>query len=115
MVKLVDVYPDGYEALVLDTALRARYRHGRRARDVELLTPNEPVLLEIDLWHVGMTFERGHRIALHVTSSNWPRFEVHPNTGEPASDGSRVATNRVFHDARYPSALLLPVLKGELP
>ena len=29
MVKLVDVYPDGYEAIVLDSALRTRYRHGR--------------------------------------------------------------------------------------
>ncbi len=116
MVKLVDVYPDGYEALVLDTALRARYRHGRRERDVAFLKPGEPVLLEIDLWHVGMTFERGHRIALHVTSSNWPRFEINPNTGlSPADGGARVAVNRVFHDAQHPSALVLPVLDGKLP
>ncbi len=37
MVKLVDVYPDGYEALILDSALRTRYRKGREARDVVMM------------------------------------------------------------------------------
>ena len=42
IAKLVDVYPDGYEALVLDMGLRARFRNGRRTEDVQLLTPGEP-------------------------------------------------------------------------
>ena len=116
MVKVVDVYPDGYEALVLDTAIRARYRNGRREQDVLMMTPNQPEELTIDLWHIGMTFERGHRIAVHVTSSNAPRFEVNPNTGGPPGDGrTRVATNRVFHEVEHPSALVVPVLAGYLP
>ena len=32
MIKLVDVYPDGYEAIILDSALRARYRKGRKRK-----------------------------------------------------------------------------------
>lgn len=39
MVKLVDVYPDGYEAVILDTALRARFRYGREPGDVEMMKP----------------------------------------------------------------------------
>jgi len=113
VAKLVDVYPDGYEALVLDAPIRARYRNGRLPDDVKMMTPNAPEELVIDLWSTAITFEKGHRIALHVTSSNSPRFEVNPNTGEAPGKHSmkpRVATNSVLMDADHPSALVLPVV-----
>lgn len=113
MVKLVDVYPDGYEALIIDTALRARYRCGRRVEDVCMLTPGEPTRMDVDLWYTANTFEKGHRIAVHVTSSNYPRFEINPNTGEAPGEESqppRVAGNTVFHDAERPTALVLSVI-----
>ncbi len=113
MAKLVDVYPDGYEALVLDAPIRARYRDGRMADDVKMMTPGAPEELIIDMWSTAITFEKGHRIALHVTSSNSPRFEINPNTGEAAGRHElkpRVATNSVYMDAARPSALVLPVI-----
>jgi uncharacterized protein len=116
MVKLVDVYPDGYEALVIDTAQRARYRGGRRAEDIAMLDAGKPTRLAIDLWNTAITIEQGHRLALHVTSSNHPRFEVNPNTGEPPGEESappRVARNTIFHDARHPSAVILPVMEED--
>jgi predicted acyl esterase len=112
MVKLVDVYPDGYEAIVLDSALRTRYRHGRNRDDVAMMTPGAPEKLVLDLWDTAITFEEGHRIAVHVTSSNSPRFDVNPNTGElPGPDvETRVARNTIHLDAAHPSAILLPVI-----
>jgi predicted acyl esterase len=113
MAKLVDVYPDGYEALVLDAPIRARFRDGRMPDDVKMMTPGAPEELTIDLWSTAITFEKGHRIAVHVTSSNSPRFEVNPNTGEAPGKHSlkpRVATNSVYMDASHPSALVLPVV-----
>ena len=113
MAKLVDVYPDGYEALVLDAPIRARYRNGRMPDDVRMMTPNAPEELVIDLWNTAITFEKGHRIALHVTSSNSPRFEVNPNTGEAPGEHKlppRVAVNSVYMDVAHPSALVLPVV-----
>ena len=113
MAKLVDVYPNGYEAIVLDNPIRARYRHGRNAEDVELMTPNQPEKLVIDLWSTALTFEKGHRIALHVSSSNSRRFEVNPNTGEAPGEHTlppRAATNSIYHDAERPSAIVLPVI-----
>jgi predicted acyl esterase len=109
---LVDVYPDGYEAIVLDAPLRARYRNGRRAEDVAMMTPGEPAKLAIELWHTAITFETGHKIALHVTSSSVPRFEVNDNSGTPPGEPAkpRVATNAVLVDADHPSALVLPIL-----
>lgn len=116
VAKLVDVYPDGYEALVLDAPIRTRYRNGRMPDQVKMMTPNAPEALEIDLWSTALTFERGHRIALHITSSNSPRFEVNPNTGEAPGEHrlpARVATNMIYMDDSHPSALVLPVIYPE--
>jgi predicted acyl esterase len=110
--KLVDVYPDGYEALVLDAPIRARYRHGRMPDQVQMMTPGAPEELDIDLWNTALTFEKGHRIALHITSSNSPRFVVNDNNGEaPGEHGKpRIAANSVYMDKDHPSALVLPVI-----
>jgi hypothetical protein len=110
--KLVDVYPDGYEALVLDAPIRARYRNGRMPDQVRMMTPGAPEEMTIDLWNTAITFEKGHRIALHITSSNAPRFEVNDNTGAAPGEHPkpRVATNRIWFDRDHPSALVLPVI-----
>jgi len=80
---------------------------------VKPMTPGAPEELVIDLWSTAITFEKGHRIALHVSSTNSPRFDVNPNTGE--SEGQhklppRVARNTVYMDRAHPSALVLPVV-----
>jgi len=116
MVKLVDVYPDGYEQIILDNPIRTRYRHGRDPDDVMLMTPGKPEELHIDLWNTAFTFEKGHKIQVTVTSSNSTKFEVNPNTGEPfgvpSTTAPRVATNTVYFDKRHPSAMILPVLSA---
>ena len=57
MAKLVDVYPDGYEALVLDAPIRTRFRNGREPQDIRMMTPGAPEKLTIDLWPTAITFE----------------------------------------------------------
>jgi predicted acyl esterase len=113
MVKLVDVYPDGYEALLLDAPIRCRYREGRRPQDIKRMPEGKPVKLEIPLGGTANIFEKGHRIAIHVTSSNAPRFDVNPNTGHDAGKSDhapREANNSIYHDAKHPSAVVLPVI-----
>jgi uncharacterized protein len=114
MVKLVDVYPDGYEQIILDNPIRTRYRHGRDPDDVALMSPGKPEELHIDLWNTAFTFEKGHKIQVTVTSSNSTKFEINPNTGEPfgvaTGTAPRVATNTIYFDKRHPSAMILPVV-----
>jgi predicted acyl esterase len=113
VAKLVDVYPDGYEALILDAPIRTRYRAGRMPDEVRMMTPGAPEKLVIDLWPTAITFERGHRIAVHLTSSNAPRFEVNPNTGEAPGRSRtkpRTAVNTIYMDETRPSAIVLPVV-----
>jgi len=56
---------------------------------------------------------RGHKIAVHVSSSNDPRFDPNPNTGKHLrlDSETRVAVNRVYHDAAHPSRILLPIVR----
>ena len=111
--KLVDVHPDG-RALKLGwwdaAAIRARYRNGFEAE--ELLTPGQEEEYRIKLGHIGHTFLPGHRIRLEVSSSAYPFFAPNPNTGNPVATDTewRVAQQTVFHDARRPSRLILPVM-----
>jgi putative CocE/NonD family hydrolase len=110
MAKLIDLYPDGTERLVLDSAVRARFREGFN-REV-FIKKGEVYKFTIDLWTTSIIFNRGHRIAIHVTSSNDPRFDPNPNTGKPmrADSETRVANNTIHHDRAHASRALLPVI-----
>ena len=110
--KLVDIYPDGREFLMLDGIRRLKFRNGYEQADP--LTPNTVGELDIDLWTISMIVNTGHRIGVHISSSNYPRFEKNPNTGEdlPGTE-LRPANNTVYIDQDHPSALLLPVRPQE--
>jgi putative CocE/NonD family hydrolase len=109
--KLVDVYPDGTERLVLDSVLRARFREGFE-REV-FMKKGQVYRFKIDLWSTSIIFNKGHRIAIHISSSNSPRFDPNPNTGSAlrADTLNQVATNSIRHDRTHPSRALLPVVR----
>ena len=69
----------------------------------------------IRLYPTSNVFRRGHRVRVDVSSSNFPRFDVNPNTDEPLNDHRRrvVATNTIYHDAAHPSHIVLPVVPNE--
>jgi uncharacterized protein len=108
--KLVDIAPDGYARNLTDGIVRARYRQGTDAP--RPITPGEPTEYTIDLWATSNLFRRGHRIALEVSSSNFPRFDRNLNTGhELGADAEmRPAIQTVFHDQERPSRLVLPII-----
>ena len=111
--KLVDVAPCGYARNLTDGILRARYRNSMEHE--ELLTPQEVVRYEIDLWSTSNRFLKGHQIRLEVSSSNFPRFDRNPNTGELPATATDMAPalQSIFHTADYPSALVLPVIPDD--
>lgn len=116
--KLVDVFPEGdnREILMLDNIRRVKTRLGFSAAAPLLQGPDQVVELDIDLWSIAWVFNRGHRVGLHISSSNWPRYEVNCNTGadHPTPGGEmRAAHNRVHMDCAHPSALYLPVKAAE--
>ncbi|MGL4832375.1 MAG: CocE/NonD family hydrolase C-terminal non-catalytic domain-containing protein, partial [Propionibacteriaceae bacterium] len=57
-------------------------------------------------------FKAGHRIRLDIASSDYPRFDVNPNTGAPAwQDGPRQRIiNEIVMDEEHPSAVRVYVI-----
>ena len=116
--KLLDIYPpsadypDGYHLNISDGIVRARYRSF--SGKTKLLEPGKVYRVDIVLEPTSNLFAAGHQIRLDISSSNFPRFDVNPNTGEPVGRHTRTATadNTVYHDAARPSHVVLPVIPG---
>jgi uncharacterized protein len=90
--------------------VRARYHNG--FGQAELLRPGQPYEFTIEMYPTSLVVKRGHRIRVDISSSNFPRFDVNPNTGEPLNDNRRwrIAQNTVYFDAQHPSRIVLPVI-----
>jgi putative CocE/NonD family hydrolase len=114
--KLVDVYPpsadypDGYQMNLSDSVIRCRFREGWD-REV-FMEPDGVYPVTIALPPTSNLFAVGHRIRLDVSSSNFPRLDRNPNTGEPVGRHTRtqVAHQRVYVDVERPSRVVVPVV-----
>ena len=107
---LTDVEPSGYSRLLTDGIVRARYRNSTvKAEPIE---PGKVYEYDIDLWATSNLFKAGHRIRIAISSSNFPRFNRNLNTGEPTlgATGMVKASQKIYHDAAHPTALVLPVI-----
>jgi putative CocE/NonD family hydrolase len=108
--KLVDVYPDGRAINLNNGIIRARYRDSLEHPDP--ITPDTVYRYTIAIWPTSNLFRVGHRIRLEVSSSNFPQYDRNPNTGDRFGTDARLVTasQRVYHDRRRPSALVLPIM-----
>ncbi|SMD45080.1 hypothetical protein SAMN00777080_3721 [Aquiflexum balticum DSM 16537] len=110
-IKLIDVYPDGTAYNLDETIQRVRYREGYE---------KEVFMESGKVYEVNMTpmstsnyFEKGHKIRIEVSSSNFPRFDRNMNTGGNNYDETEgvIATNSIHHSRNYPSSVSLPFVK----
>ncbi|MDB6117114.1 MAG: cocE 2, partial [Verrucomicrobiaceae bacterium] len=114
--KLVDVYPaspdwpGGFDMNIGDGIVRARFRDSET--EEKLLEPGKTYPFTIHLYPTSNVFKKGHRLRVDISSSNFPRFDVNPNTGEPLNDNRRTLTavNTLLHDQYHPSQILLPII-----
>lgn len=104
--KIVDVYPDNLSINICDGILRACYREGFEA--AVPLEPGVTQAFDITLYPTANRFAKGHRIRLEVASSNFPRFDICPNTtpGNDLTPDRKIATNTVLAGGAYPSRLM---------
>ena len=100
--KLVDVYPPsadyprGYALILSDGIFRVRYRKGWD--QPELVGAGEGAFeITIQPFATANLFAKGHRLRLDISSSNFPKFDINPNTGDPegTSRCTRIARNTV--------------------
>jgi putative CocE/NonD family hydrolase len=117
--KLVDVYPpsgdypQGYAMNITDGILRCRYRDSWQ--QPSLLEPGHKVAITIEPFATCNLFKQGHRLRLDIASSNFPHFDVNPNSGEPEGQAAqrRVARNSLHLGPQSPSRLLVRVLRRQ--
>lgn len=110
VVKLVDIYPDGYEALIRESAGLARYQQG--LDKPAPIAQGKTYSLRLDLWSTALVFNKRHRIAVYVTSSSKDAYEVHPNIYDQVEsiDEARVARNTLHLSDEHASKIILPVI-----
>lgn len=115
--KLIDVhppsldYPTGFALILTDGIFRCRYR--KSFEQPEPCVPGEIMEITIEPFATANLFKAGHRIRLDISSSNFPKYDVNPNTGAPEGVGRtrRVARNCVLANASHPSHLRLSVVQ----
>ena len=100
--KLVDVYPPsqdyprGYAMNITDGIFRVRYRDGY---DKPRLVDADEGAFEITIepFATANRFAKGHRLRLDISSSNFPKYDLNTNSGEPEGTARcmQVAKNTV--------------------
>jgi putative CocE/NonD family hydrolase len=117
--KLIDVHPAtpddplGFAMNLTGGILRCRYRDSFESP--ALMKPGCAYAIEVELFPTSNLFLPGHRIRVDIASSNFPHFDVNPNTGAPEGQARhlRIATNSLFVDATRPSQILFPIMSGK--
>lgn len=110
VAKLMDVHPNGEAQRLQDGIIRARFRDSMD--HPSLTTPVKIYEYTIDLLDTSNLFQKGHRIQVAITSSNFPDFDRNLNTGKNNENSTeiQVAKQTIYHDAAHPSHILLPII-----
>ena len=115
-IKILDVYPDGHAYNLDESIQRMRYRNGY---DKPLVWMENGKVTKVTFQPLNTSnyFEKGHRLRIEISSSNFPRFDRNLNTGGRNYDETKsvIAHNSVHHSAEYPSAVTLTVVRKPQP
>lgn len=111
--KLVELRENGFARIIQDGIIRASYRNSNTERD--LLVPGKIYDLEIDLGATAVAIPPGSRLRVEISSSNFPKYDRNPNTGEDPFTATELETARqtIYHGNLHPSYLLLPIVAGD--
>ena len=112
-VKITDVYPNNRSMLVTDGSLTVRFRNNYTTESLMTGNPNDVYELWLDCWSSAYVFAPGHKIRVAISSSNYPRFGINPNTGAPLANDYltyKIANNTLLVGPGYESSIILPRL-----
>ena len=105
VAKLIEVFADGSSVPLCQGVVRT-------SADDRSQIAGAIYRYEIDLAATSVVVKAGHRLRLHVASSEYPTYEPNPNTGRRITHDAEVttATQQVFHDMLHPSHIVLPIV-----
>lgn len=115
MIKIVDVYPpsadypEGYALNIAHGLLRMRFRDSFETPEV--MEPGTVYRVQIASFPMSNRFAKGHRIRLEIAGSNFPHFDINPNTDWRVPNlPPVVAENKLYFGGAQASRILLPVV-----
>ena len=111
-IKIIDVYPDGRAYNLDETIQRMRYRNGYD-KPLVWMQKGQVARVTFQPLNTSNYFEKGHRLRIEISSSNFPRFDRNLNTGGNNYDEATpiIAHNTVHHSTQYPSQVTVTVAK----
>ena len=111
VAKLCVVEPGGAVTCIILGSFRCRYREGWDRRVP--LEHGRPTPISFRLSQLAYTFAAGSRIALMITSSDFPRIQPHTNTmAKPWTPAAPVtARTHILHGGGFRASLNLPVVE----
>jgi putative CocE/NonD family hydrolase len=110
-MRLSEIDEKGLVFPLVHGTIRARYRDS--FSKPKLLERDEVYEYRLDLWQTGITIPKGRKLRVEVASAAFPTFSRNLNTGKHNETETKFVTaaQRIFHDARHPSHVLLPVIE----
>jgi len=109
-VRLCDVYPDGKSYILTQGIKRARFRDALETE--KFLEADSIYKITVELEELAITFIEGHKLRINITSSNYPMFDINPNTGGEmyVAGDTLIATNLVYCNEEYSSKVIFPTI-----
>ena len=79
----------------------------------ELAVPGAVYPVTFELRPIAYRFQAGHKIAVYISSSNFPRLARNLNTGEDSNQSTLpvIANNRVYYAGNQTSYIELPIMQ----
>ena len=113
VVKLIDVYPDGYQMLIRGEVFPVRYR--KSLEEPKPAVPGEVMNIQFTMNDVAHWVLPGHKLMVQIQSSWFPLVNMNPQTYmdniyQAAPEDYVKADIKIYHQKDLQSRILLPVI-----
>ena len=107
--KLMEVFEDGSAYNVRGTITTLAYRNGASHRGT--YRPGEIVKITLNMWDIDWLFQKGSRLRLDISSSDFPQYAVHTNHEGVWSlqKDTIIAHQTLYTGGDTPSDVILPL------
>ncbi|MDY6308661.1 MAG: CocE/NonD family hydrolase [Oribacterium sp.] len=108
--KLMEVFEDGSAYNVRGTITTLAYRNGASHRGT--YRPGEIVRITLNMWDIDWLFQKGSRLRLDISSSDFPQYAVHTNHEGIWSlqKDTIIAHQTIYTGGDTPSDVILPLV-----
>ncbi|MCY9693168.1 CocE/NonD family hydrolase [Paenibacillus alginolyticus] len=107
-VCVIEQFADGTSCNIRDGITSLRYRNNRASP----YEPNDTAEAEIELWPITWTIQKGSKLRVDISSSNFPAYHLHLNTAGPwaLQEEIKIAKQTIYAGGVRYSWIEIPVI-----